>query len=129
MAMKSSLFTLLIASFVFVGCHTDPDLSAVPEISFSNDIQLILGSNCTMSGCHDDGQSHSGGDDDEDEARSLTTYDDVMDYGDIVAGNSRRSKLYRCITNRDQLMPPSGPMATKDIQKIYLWIEQGAKNN
>lgn len=127
MTMKSSLVALLLLSIVVVGCHTDPDLSAVPEISFSGDVQLILGSNCTMSGCHDDGHSSSGGDDDE--ARSLTTYDDVMNYGDIVAGNSHRSKLYRCITNRDRLMPPSGPMATQDIQKIYLWIEQGAKNN
>ncbi len=127
----SFLFVGVIISILVIGCHTDPDLSATPEVSFQRDIQPILGSNCTMSGCHND--DNSGGnhdDDDDDDSESLTTYNDVMDYGEIVAGNAHRSKLYRCITNRnDNPMPPNGWLATEDIQKIYIWIEQGAKNN
>jgi uncharacterized membrane protein len=55
-----------------------------------------------------------------------------MSYGGVKAGNAHRSKLYRVITNRSfQTMPPSGysEVSAEDIKLLYIWIEQGAKNN
>jgi len=107
----------------FSSCTRDPDLSNVAEVKFSGDVQRILSANCNFSGCHGGGGHNEG---------SLTSYDDVMSYGDVKAGDAHRSKLYRVITNRSfQTMPPSGysEVSAADIKLIYLWIEQGAKNN
>jgi uncharacterized membrane protein len=106
----------------FSSCTRDPDLSNVAEVKYSVDVQRILSANCNFDGCH--GGGHNEG--------SLTTYDAVMSFGDVKAGNAHRSKLYRVITNRSyQTMPPSGysEVSAADIKLLYIWIEQGAKNN
>ena len=73
-----------------------------------------------MNGCHN-GAGY-------DEAFPLDNYDDVAKH--VIAGNARNSEIYRSVANRtDRLMPPNGPLADEDIMMIYLWIEQGAKNN
>lgn len=111
--------TVVIATFS--SCTRDPDLTNVAEVKFSGDVQRILSANCNFSGCHG---SHGEG--------ALTTYDAVMSYGGVKAGNAHGSKLYRVITNRSyQTMPPSGysEVSAADIKLLYIWIEQGAKNN
>lgn len=108
--------TLLITS-----CKHEVDMSGIPEISFSGDIQLILASNCTMSGCHST---------DATSEFSLTTYNDVIENGDIRPGDANDSKLYEVILETgDDRMPPTGSLTEIQIKKIFIWIEQGAKNN
>jgi hypothetical protein len=116
-----SLICLLAAGMLLASsCQTEPDLTNAPTISFKNDIQSILAGNCTMSGCHN-GNGREG-------AFSLETYDEVV--RKVTPGNSHNSELYMAVANRTaNLMPPAGPLPTASIQKIYLWIEQGAKNN
>lgn len=110
---------LLIATFY--SCRHEPDLSAVPEISFSQKILPIIASNCSYAGCHDDGGHH---------LFSLVSYDDVIKNGDVKAGNPHSSKLYNVITNHgEKLMPPDAPLSSQDIESVYIWIAQGAKNN
>lgn len=107
----------------FSSCTRDPDLTNVAEVKYSVDVKRILSVNCNIGGCHG-GASHGAG--------SLESYDAVMSYGGIKAGNAHRSKLYRVITNRSfQTMPPSGnsEVTAADIKLLYIWIEQGAKNN
>lgn len=112
---------LFVFSSSLSSCKHDPDLSGIPEISFANDIQAIISGNCAMNGCHaNDAQSEF----------SLTTYADVMDNGDINPGNARDSKLYEVLLETgDDKMPPNGDLTEIQIKKIYLWIEQGAKDN
>jgi uncharacterized membrane protein len=114
----SGLF-LLLAS-----CRHETDVSAYADISFVSDIQPIIASNCTQSGCHS-AQSE--------EVFSLVTYNDVIDRGEVKAGNAHKSKLYQAVSNHgsEKIMPPPPlAMLTSDqIKLIYLWIEQGAKNN
>ena len=92
----------------------DPNL-----VYFVNDIQPILNSSCAYAGCHDV-VTHADGVD-------LTTYDKVMSTGEVKAGNPNGSELYEKIAKGK--MPPSGPLASVQQQKIYDWIMQGAKNN
>ena len=114
------IFSLLIS---INSCTTNPDLTGVPEVSFKNDVQRILSANCNFEGCHGGGGHHEG---------ALDTYEGVMSFGEIKAGDAHASKLYRLITGRSgPKMPPSGynEVSSSDIKTIYIWIEQGAKNN
>lgn len=105
---------------VLAGCQHEADLSLEADVPYS-EIQAIMSANCTMSGCH-------GGQDPEE--FSLETYEDVIEYGEIVPGSAWKSELYRVVANRQEpLMPPNGPLSDEDLRKIYLWIEQGAENN
>lgn len=120
---KIGLF--LIAFFTTLtlnSCKHDIDLSTAPTISFKDDIQTIISGNCAMNGCH--------GNDNQSEF-PLTTYNNVMEEGDVKAGNARASKFYEVlITNSgEEKMPPNGPLTNIQIKKVFLWIEQGAKDN
>ena len=98
-------------------------MTGVPEVSFKNDVQRVLSANCNFEGCHGDQGNHEG---------SLVGYDNVMSFGEIKAGNAHGSKLYRLITGRSgPKMPPAGynEVSGTDIKTLYIWIEQGAKNN
>ncbi len=113
-----SLLCMMVSS-----CVHETDLSNLKSMSFSSDIQPILAGNCTQSGCH----AATGGE------FPLVTYDDVMSNGDIEPGNAHKSKLYEVVSGKegDEPMPPPPrpALSTEQLQFIYLWIEQGAKNN
>ena len=112
-----ALFTgMLLATS---GCVTDPDLSEYPVVSF-DEVKLIIGGNCTQSGCH---------------GNINPTQFRLVDYGEIrqkvTPGDARKSDLFRAITGRTEIMPPSpsDPLTQNQIAKIYLWIQQGAQDN
>ena len=116
---------LIIAGVFFLlgSCTHNPDLESIRDISFSSDIQPIIAGNCTQSGCHND---------QGDSEFSLITYDDVINNGEVRAGNANGSKLYKAISNHsDKIMPPppSLELSSDQIKLVYIWIEQGAKNN
>ncbi len=107
-------------------CTTQTDLTSIREVKYSSDISNIIASNCGSSNCHGSNASQ----------HSLIGYDEMIDYGVIKAGNARKSKLYKVITGKGldgaaYKMPPKGNGAVSDheITLIYVWIEQGAKNN
>jgi len=127
---KISLFSFLLTVLVLASCtHKDELVNPEPIIKdtacdpsivyYVNDIQPILNSSCAYSGCHDV-VSHKDGVD-------LSSYDKVISTGEVKAGNPDDSELYEKIA--DGKMPPSGPLASNQQQKIYDWIKQGAKNN
>jgi len=117
MILKQFLAALTIIIFLS-SCRHEPDLTNIPAVHFSVEVQTILSGNCTMSGCHD-GESQF----------SLIGYENVMSY--VKANDARSSKLYRTVTGRGEMMPPtSRPSLTNtQIEQIYVWIEQGALNN
>ena len=118
---------LVLAIAGLSSCTTKPELDTVPQVSYSNDVQRIISSHCSFSGCHGGGQGGHGGE------FSLASYDDVMRY--VKAGNAHGSELYKIITNKglvvEERMPPSGyeQVSPEDVKLLYWWIEQGAKNN
>ncbi|MBK9414118.1 MAG: hypothetical protein IPN61_12005 [Bacteroidetes bacterium] len=107
----------------FFSCLHKNDLSTLKEVSFANDIHPILAANCTQSNCH----SNNGGE------FPLVTYEEVMSGGEIKAGDAHGSNLYQTISNHGfvDAMPPDPlpPLSTDQIKLVYIWIEQGAKNN
>ena len=85
------------------------------EISFSRDVLPIFLQ--MAASCH----GNSGG-------LSLETYEGTMMV--VVPGDPEGSVLYqRLLGQGGPVMPPSGPLPDSQIQLIYDWIKQGAKNN
>ena len=116
-----SVMVIFLYGTLFTSCSHEVIVPDSPVISFSYDIQGIIIGNCTQSGCHSSsGQSEF----------PLVTYQDVMKI--VEHGNAKKSRLYESIKGiSSKLMPPSSipPLNNDQIKYIYLWIEQGAKNN
>lgn len=111
-------FALFFIGMIFwLGCQHDPVVPSTPVVTFENDIQPITLNNCARSQCH------AGSAEDP----ALVTYQDVM--GLVKSGDPKASKLFRTITNLTPgiAMPPDGPLADQQINLIYIWILQGAK--
>jgi hypothetical protein len=110
---------LFIVDMTISACTKDKvqpapiDASCADTISFAIDILPIMESNCT--GCHNANNASGGYD--------LTNHAGVTQntgklYGSIVHDGSASS------------MPKGGDkIADALIQKVYCWINQGAKNN
>lgn len=109
-------------AFLATACRHDPitPLSDAPTISFKNDVQPVMISNCTQSGCHgSDGHEFK-----------LQTYQDIA--GRVKAGEPHASSIYTAITANTlgtMPQPPNPRLTDAQIKTIYLWILQGAKNN
>ena len=118
----ASCIILVCAAISLGACsHTTP-MPEIPAISFSKEVLPIFLGNCTQSGCH--------GSDINSEAFPLTSYDNIVQNG-IIPRDAVGSSIYQSISGRGlvQAMPPSKSLAENDLQSIYIWIQQGAKNN
>jgi hypothetical protein len=116
------LGVLIAFSFMFGSCKHTTQFETLPEVSYANNITPIVNSNCTFSGCHGDTLNAS---------IKLMGYENLMN-GGVEAGSPQNSKLYRLLKALDDdLMPkkPYSELTEKQIQLIYVWIGQGAKNN
>jgi hypothetical protein len=122
--MKSAVQLLFFLMTVLLwSCTHEGNVDDVREIHFSSDIQPLIAANCSQAGCH----SSTG-----DGEFSLIGYDNVIENGDVKAGDAHGSKLYKVVSNNDDdIMPPApaDPLNTDQIKLLYIWIEQGAKNN
>lgn len=118
-----SLVLIIAFSTIAFSCKHKTDFNNLTEVSYANNIAPIISSNCSASGCH--GSS-------EFQKFSLSTYDGLMN-GGITAGSPEKSKLYKVLKtlNKEDIMPkkPFNELSEKQIQLIYVWIGQGAKNN
>lgn len=110
--------------FFFISCKHKSNFSAFPEVGYNKSIEPIIISNCTQSGCHGS---------DNYEEFELLSYNQLMKNCEIVAGSPDKSKLLKVITsyNNFEVMPakPYNRLTEKQIELIYVWIGQGAKNN
>ena len=112
--------SLLYIIFLQLSCRHDPitPFEDAPSISFSKDVLPVLISNCTQSGCHGSKEF------------ALNNYNDIMSH--VTAGKAHSSSLYSAITsNAGNVMPvpPNPRLSDMQIKQIYIWIEQGAKDN
>jgi hypothetical protein len=102
-----------------------------PQVSFRDDVQPILRSNCIE--CHippnGEGYLKTG--------LSMATYGDLM-RGSIyepviVPGDSRHSILNMLVEGRadSSMKMPHGrkPLKAEEIKILRVWVEQGARNN
>jgi hypothetical protein len=119
-------YKVLLVGFVLiaiVSCKHSVNFSDYPEVSFSNDVGPVIIGNCTQSGCH----GVSG------DRRKLVTYSDIASSQMVTPGSPSKSSLYKVISSLSKFnvmpVPPLAPLTDTQIEKIYLWIGQGAKNN
>jgi hypothetical protein len=123
--MKKLLIAAVIAlpAVIAFSCKHDPILPET-EVSFSNDIQPILQMGCSHAGCHGDTLNPQ---------FPLVTYEQVMDKGEVKAGDPNDSKLYEVLvtSEADDKMPraPYPELNDRNKKLIFIWIAQGAKNN
>jgi uncharacterized membrane protein len=108
------------------GTGSNPDYCDPDSVYFENDILPILSSSCAIPGCHDPGTAQDG--------IVFTSYANAMASGEIKPGNPNDSDVYENLVENDpdKKMPPpnSGVTLTShQINLIYKWIAQGAKNN
>lgn len=91
-------------------------------VYFEDDVLPLLVANCAISGCHDAASAQDG--------VILTDYTNVVNTGDVRAGEPDKSELYEVLidSDPDKRMPPSGPLLPNQIQLIKDWIEEGAKD-
>ena len=122
----SNFFKLCVVfvagGFLFESCKHKTDFDELADVSYSGSIAPIIISNCAFSGCHGDSLTAS---------IKLTTYATLMN-GGIESGSPQKSELYQKLkTLGDDIMPkkPYNELTEKQIQLIYVWIGQGAKNN
>ena len=97
----------------------DPD-----SVYFEKDVLPILISNCAKSGCHDEITRQEG--------FSLTSYENVMNSGEVDPFDLDGSDLYEVITETraDKIMPPppNSALDQSEIDIIAKWISQGAQD-
>jgi len=117
-SLSSVIFFLISGSFLFLAnscTHDGIPADQFPQIYYS-DVEPIF---ATCYECH-------GGKRNESDI-NLTTYANIMGSGGVVPGNASKSKVYLSLSSTFNLMPPSGALKTNERTKIWLWIEQGAK--
>lgn len=103
-------------AFILCSCTHEPVIPSSPEISFSQQVKPIFVSNCGR--CHDGREL------------SLTSYSGIRAH--VSPGDAKNSELFKAITTLwgpGGAMPPDGPLSDQQINLIYVWIMQGAKNN
>jgi len=117
-----TLSIFAVVGFMLGSCKHKTDFDKLTEVSYSKQIAPIIISNCTSSGCHGDSAY---------EKLSLTSYTKLIN-GGISPGSPEKSKLYSTLKSLgDDIMPkkPNNELSENQIQLIYVWIGQGAKNN
>lgn len=92
-------------------------------VYFASQILPLMVSSCAMSGCHDVISKKDG--------VIMTDYANIMNI--VKAGNPTGSKLYKSLIDSDpgdrMPMAPIAPFTQTQIDLVYKWILQGAKNN
>lgn len=109
-------------SFMLSSCKHKTNFEELTEVSYAGSIAPIMSSNCSFSGCHGDSAYVK---------ISITNYNGLLN-GGITPGSPEKSKLYSKIKSLDDDIMPKRPyneLTEKQIQLIYVWIGQGAKNN
>jgi mono/diheme cytochrome c family protein len=95
----------------------DPD-----TVYFERDLLPLLQSSCAQPGCHDAISMQDG--------VRLTDYNSIMQTADVKPFDPEGSDIYEVLVETDpaKRMPPDGPWPQENIDLVYKWITQGARN-
>ncbi|MGZ5242580.1 MAG: c-type cytochrome [Bacteroidia bacterium] len=116
---------LMACSIGFIGCQKEYFPPVVLDentpVSFKSEIVPIFTASCLGSGCHDNGGASPN-------LTEALAYTSLVDGGMIDTLQPEKSVLYDRIKIKGD-MPKSGKLPETQIQKILLWIKQGAKDS
>ena len=117
MIKKILIPTFLICVCVY-GCDYDNEEELfglqtcdTTNISFATTIEPLILNNCAIEGCHVPGNGRV----------LLRNYAEIKE--NVDDGGIEQQAI------RDRAMPPDGPLAACDLQKLASWINAGAPNN
>lgn len=105
---------IIFGSVLFLGaCKYNV---ADPKACYSPNVEQLIITNCTGSGCHNskDHEHHV----------DLSSYEKIMQY--VKPGHAQQSELYTVLHNS---MPPKKKLSSIEIQTIKNWIDLGAHQN
>lgn len=124
--MKFITVTLIFLVAFCTGCRKDFErqrtVNLDATISFSKNIQPIFNESCAKSGCHMEfGQAPN--------LMPGVAYDQLLELGYVDPANPEGSLLYQKVSATVKQMPPTSNLSSLQINSIYAWIKQGAKNN
>ncbi len=120
MAIKINAILLFLSSIMISACYHEPELSSdMPEVCFDSEVLPVIQSSCVRSGCHDGS-----------EAFFLGDYNAVANQ--VTPGKPMASELHKVVSTDYGFLkmppPPNEPLTPGQIDKISLWILQGAKH-
>ena len=114
---KKTIFILFILALS--SCYNDneeelygPVSCDVSNVTYSNDVTVIIYSSCATTGCHVSGGTGPG---------------DFTTYNDLKASVDNGSFETRVLVQKT--MPPSTPLSDCDLEILQAWIEGGALQN
>ncbi len=111
-----SAFVFLLASCT----HSVDNPENIQTVCFEKDVLPIFQTNCALSGCHSSSSAEEG--------IVLDSYQNIIKH--VKPNSAKDSPVYEAITDSwGEIMPPNGPLSKENRTAIFLWIEQGAKNN
>ncbi len=112
---------LMLASCLLSGCYFDviieEEVEANTIISFSEDINPVFKSSCVS--CHDGIISYPN-------LTSANAYESLLSGNFINTDNAENSTLIQKLNDNH---PFDGSVTNTELQKIILWINQGALDN
>ena len=113
---------LSVGILLSTGCYYDNEEELYPNsfcdttnVTYSNSVEPIVMSKCAIPGCHVAGGGGNG---------DFTVFANVASKvadGRFLASVKRQPGA--------RAMPESGPLPACDVQKIEIWIANGAQNN
>jgi hypothetical protein len=123
---KYRLYLTLLISVLVVTTHgcvdhdlplVEVDCTSVAEMSFNLNVKPIIDKSCAIPG---DGNCHNGGNGTD---LNWTVFQNFKDHATQVQDRITRAP------GADGKMPKIGSITDLEIQTIYCWVEQGAKQN
>ncbi len=116
----SGLFIFFMGVMVLLLSRCTKDHLPDPPICYQTDIEPLIVSNCTQSGCHNSTDQVAGYD--------FSTYQGILK--GVEPGNYKGSSLYKVliIPLGEKRMPqsPAEPFSDEQIALVARWIEEGA---
>lgn len=122
-----SFFVLMSLSIFFISCGGE-----IKNVSYKNDIKPIINEACLD--CHNNDQQQGG--------LNFSSYDDLINarylnrpQPVVIKGDASQSRFYIAVhsTKPAIRMPPVNfgydRLSDREIEKIRVWINEGAKNN
>jgi len=113
--------TIVITAFILCSCYYDviieEEVQATTKISFSNDVIPVFKSSCVS--CHDGIIAYPN-------LTSANAYQSLISGNYINTEDASSSTLIEKL-NEDH--PFEGAITSTELQKIILWINQGALDN
>ncbi len=142
--MRGFKIIFILAGLAIIGISTQctykkwpeaPSTSVPDTISFNKQLEPLFIAYCTTGPCHNANYASYS-------PNAVFSLDSSVAYtsllyggrGYVVPGNPGTSILYQDVNDRESSsygMPqnPYPPLSVAQVQEIYNWIQQGAKNN